>query len=118
MEKDEEDEWGFDEVRGAEGVKPISLTLNVVRGVVRVSSIHLVGRAMGKEVSFLVDIGATHNFVDSITVARLNLSSVEIDAFNVTVARDEKIVGERCCPATVLSIQGVNITVDLLVVSG
>lgn len=33
-------------------------------GVARVSSFSLIGKINGKEVGFLVDTGATHNFVD------------------------------------------------------
>lgn len=43
-------------------------------GVVGLSSIRLAGKILGKEVDFLMDTGATHNFIDLVT----GLSSIRL----------------------------------------
>lgn len=49
------------------------ITLNSLAGVVGVSSIILVGKIEDKEVSFLVDTGVIHNFIDPTIAERLGL---------------------------------------------
>lgn len=53
----------------------IGLSANSLAGVIGVSSIRLIGRMAGKDVSFLTNTGATHNFIDPITVRRLGLQT-------------------------------------------
>lgn len=48
------------------------------------------GKILGKEVSFLVDSGATHNFVDPTTAKRLGFPLRTMNAFEVEVADGEK----------------------------
>lgn len=94
-EAGEDQEWGFDDPEDGEA-KPISLTLNAVKGIVGVSALYLVGKVKGREARFLADTGATHNFIDPITVNRLNLDMIEVDSFNVTVTGGERIDRGRC----------------------
>lgn len=47
------------------------MTLNAIEGVVGVSAICLIGKINGRQVGFLVDMGATHNFIDSRIAQRL-----------------------------------------------
>lgn len=49
------------------------IIINSMAGVIGVNSIRLIGKIQGKEVTFLVDIGATHNFVDPMTVDKIGL---------------------------------------------
>lgn len=44
------------------------------------------------KVSFLVDSGAAHNFVDPLTVCRLGLKPIVIEGFEVTIVDGEKLV--------------------------
>lgn len=69
------------------------------------SSISLVGKINGNEVSFLVDSGATHNFVDPITAKRIGLKLIEIQNFQVAVADGEQIEGKYCSPGVKIAIQ-------------
>lgn len=76
-------------------------------GIGGVSSICFVGKVLGKEVSFLADTGATHNFVDLVTVKRLWLKTRQMGNFEVEVANGEKAKGSTCCKGVTLHIQGV-----------
>lgn len=66
------------------------MSVNSLIGVVGVSSIQLVGKILGKEVSFLVDTGATHNFIDPTTTRRVGLQPQGMNALKVEVADGEK----------------------------
>lgn len=55
------------------------------------------GKINGKEVGFLIDIGATHNFVDPMMVERLQLKRLNADSFEVTVAGGENMAGVHYC---------------------
>lgn len=74
----------------------------------------MVRKKQGKEIGFLVDSGATHNFIDPIMVERLNLKITKMRAFTVTVARGEKLDGKKCCPDTPISLPGFETKADLL----
>lgn len=50
-------------------------------GVVGIISIQLIGKILGKEVSFLGDSGETHNFVDPTTAKRVGLPLHTMNAF-------------------------------------
>lgn len=71
-----------------------------------VSSIRLIGTIMGKEVSFLVDSGATHNFIDPATAKRIGLPIQAMNTFEVEVAVEvadgEKMEGKTCSRDTKL----------------
>lgn len=52
-------------------------------GLVGVSSTRLVGKLVGMDVSFLVDLDATHNFINPSTVRRLGLSLQDMQILEV-----------------------------------
>lgn len=55
------------------------------------------GKINGKEVGFLIDTGATRNFVDPSTVRRLNLPTEGVKKFKIKVTGGEKFEGINCC---------------------
>lgn len=55
-----------------------------------VGSIRLLVEVNGKEVRFLVDTGAKHNFIDPFTVRRLNLPIENMKKFKIKIAGGEK----------------------------
>lgn len=112
----EELEWGFERKQEVNETSPIEIYANAMAGVLGVNAIRLVGRIMGKEVGFLVDTEATHNFIDTLIMERLQLTDTPINTFVVTVTRGEKIEGEKHCRGVKLNIQGVNMEANLLVV--
>lgn len=65
---------------GAEEPKPIEVTLNSIAEVVGVSSIRLVGKIRGKEVSYLVDMGYPQ-FCRSPYSRKIGFTSREIGCF-------------------------------------
>lgn len=91
----------------------IKLNLKTIIGV---SAIRLVGKINGKEVGFLIDTGATHNFVDPIIVDRLSLKGKNVDTFEVTVVGGEKMSRINCCKEVKLNLQGQESVIDLLVI--
>lgn len=99
-----------------EELKPLHLSLNAIEGTVGISSIRLIGKVNGNQVGFLVDTDATHNFVDSKIVVKLQLKVEDIAPFSVTVAGGEKFQGGGYCRKVVLYIQGQRSEADLLIV--
>lgn len=97
---EEEPEWGFEEQEKGEPQSPIELSANLMTGVMGVSSIRLIGKIMEKEVSFLVDSGATHNLIDPATTRRIGLPLQVINTFEVKVADGEKMKGKAYCRDT------------------
>lgn len=93
----------------------ISLSLDTIEGVIGVSSIRLVGKVNRKEVGFLIDTEVIHNFVDPLTVMRLNLDAHEVKNFKIKLADGEKFVGSSCCKNIKMHIQGIETEVDLLI---
>lgn len=71
LEEDASGERECEEVIDEEELKPVKLSLNAMEGVVGVNSIRLIGRVNGKQVGFLVDTKATHNFIDPRIVQKL-----------------------------------------------
>lgn len=93
---------------------PIELSASSLAGVARVSSIRVVGKILGK-VSFLVDLGVIHNFVNPVTTTKLGLQLQNTHSFAVEVADGEKVVGNCYCRAAKLTIHGFESYIDLLV---
>lgn len=90
--RDDGVEWSFNKEAQEEPQPPIELSANSVADVVGVSSIHLKGKIIGKEVSFLVDTGATHNFIDPTIARRVRLQPQSMNLFEVEVADGKKIL--------------------------
>lgn len=100
---DEDDQCLEDEGEGEE-VNLLALTLSAMEGVAGVSSIRLIGNMNGKQIGFLVDIGATLYFIGPRTVHKLQLALSESDSFNVTIAGEEKLQGGGCCERVAMCI--------------
>lgn len=112
---EEEPKWGFEEKEKGDPWPPIELTTNLMSGVMGVCSIWFIGKVMGKEVSFLVDSRATHNFIDPVTANRIGLPLQVMNTFEVEVVDGEKMEGTACCKDIKMSIQGFESSADLLV---
>lgn len=76
----------------------------------------LVGKIKGKEVSFLIDMRAIHNFIDPLTIERLGLVPENLNPLQVTIAYGEKISGGAYCRSIKIHIQGCITETDLLVI--
>lgn len=75
-----------------------------INAITRVSTNRLVGKINGKEVGFLIDTRATHNFVDLFMAERLQLKELDVEFYEVIAARGEKMAGVRCCKGVKLNI--------------
>lgn len=104
---------GFDDIECQEP-ETLSITLNSLTRVVGISSIRLIGKINGREVSFLVDSKATHNFVAPLTAKRIGLQLKEVDNYKVEVADGEKVEGGQCSNGVKVVIRGIT-TTDLLI---
>lgn len=96
---------GFEEEETKDPQPPIELLANSLVGIVGVSLIRFVGKIAGKELSFLTDIGVTHNFIDPVTLKRLGIRTQRMNPFEVEVADGEKVIGRDYCKNVVLSVQ-------------
>lgn len=98
------------------GRQVLSLTVSAMEGTFGVSSISPVGKIQDKEIGFLVDSWAIHNFIDPNTIERLNLKASEMRAFIVTVAGGENFERKKYCPNTHISLLGFKTKADLLII--
>lgn len=64
----------------------------------------------------MVVTGATHNFIDLITVARLQLEVAELPPFVVTVADGEKFKGKDYCTDIAISLPVIEKRAELLII--
>lgn len=109
------EDWGFDDVEYQEEHETLSITLNALMGTTGISSIRLIGKINGKEVSFLLDSEATLNFIDPLTAKRIGLQLKEIDNYKVEVADGDSIEGRPYSNGVKIIIQGIITTTDILV---
>lgn len=70
----------------------MALLAETNEGVIGVSLIKLLGKVCGKEVGFLINIGATLAFINPATAARLHSDVSNIAFFEETITGVEKIV--------------------------
>jgi hypothetical protein len=61
-------------------------TIATLSGVPRYNTLRLKGLIQGQCMTVLVDVGATHNFIDASLVARRGLHMEEFEGFHVAVA--------------------------------
>lgn len=91
IESNEESIWPAPLQEESSDEETLSLTTNAMEGTLGVSVIWLVGKIHGKEVGFMV----AHNFIDLITIARLQLEVAQLTPSVVTVAGGEKFKGKE-----------------------
>lgn len=112
-EDEEEMELGIEDEGGTLELRAIKLSLNSITGV---NSIRLLGKINGREVGFLIDTGATHNFIDLMMVEKSQLRELSVDSFEVKVVRGAKMAGVHCCRGVKMNIQGQDSETDFLVI--
>lgn len=111
--EEEEPVWNASEEVIEEPQPSVALSASLMAGIVGVRSMRLIGKIQGKELNFLVDLGAMHNFIDSTMAKRIRLLLQYMNTFEVEVADGEKMAGKFCYKATILQIQGFKFSVDL-----
>ncbi|KAI9153745.1 hypothetical protein LWI28_015902 [Acer negundo] len=93
------------------------LSLNVMSGVSKPSTIRLMAWVGKFEVSMLVDSGSSHNFINVNIVRKIGLRGTVIEPFDVKVANGEKLKCEEVVHEVKMNVQGVRIVADLHVLS-
>lgn len=97
---------------GKKTSESFSISLQALSGIAQYSTMKLRGIVQEKPLIILVDSGSTHNFNDS---ERLRIPSTSNEVFEVLVANGEKLLSRGMCTYMVITCQGKNLKVNLLI---
>lgn len=70
-----------------------------------------------QEVTLLVNRGSTHNFINTHILKKIGLYGEDVETFDVKVANGEKLRCKKLVKAVKMDVQGVQIVIDLHVLS-
>lgn len=90
------------------------ISISSMMGISSSKTIKFMGTIHGEEVVVLIDSGATHNFVSTEVMKKLNLPIDSAKAYNVFTAGWITIRGAGSCPDVRLELQGCSITSSFL----
>lgn len=112
-----EDEGDEEEVRIEDGASSAmaEISLSLVVGISHPQTMRMKGEINRQEVIVMIDSGATNNFISVATVNRLQLHKTEDDRYGVIFGNVEKIFGKGKCREVRMTIQGVDIVEDYLI---
>lgn len=87
----------------------MALSMQSIVGISKGKTMKLVGTIKGQEVMILIDSGASHNFISSISASRLGLPVQQTKRYNVTVGDGYRVQGSGVCQDVELEIQGLKV---------
>jgi hypothetical protein len=90
----------------------LGISLHVLTGLSRASTMQLLLTIAGTTLRALVDSGSTHTFIHDAVVHRLGLEITHKPGLSVCVANGERKQSYCACKGTMLSIQGETFQVD------
>ncbi|XP_042962448.1 uncharacterized protein LOC122296713 [Carya illinoinensis] len=102
-----------EETKSGGTLEEVELSLNVMAGISKPTSMRLMAWVGKREVTLLVDSGSTHNFINSSIVGKVGLKPSPIPPFEVKVASGEKLQCEALIREVKMNVQGVRIMADL-----
>ena len=94
-------------LNGQEGsVEEVGITLYALSGTPTSGTMRVIGRIMHKSLVVLIDLGSTHNFVDTSLFSQLHIPVDTSQVLGVKVANGEVLRTQGLCEAVSLCLQG------------
>lgn len=112
MRWSKERQWSK-EKRNKEQLSP-EVSLNSVMGITSPKTLKMLGVIQGQEVVIMVDPWATHNFISTDLVDKLQLPLTHTKAFAVSLGTGEAVQGREECKGVVIEVQGITVMEDFL----
>ncbi|XP_013614992.1 PREDICTED: uncharacterized protein LOC106321225 [Brassica oleracea var. oleracea] len=103
-----------EEALAAEEVEVAEISISSMMGISSSRTIKLMGTIRGAEVVVLIDSGATHNFVSTEFVRKMELETDDMKGYSVLTAGGVTIRGTGRCKPLELTLQGCKITSTFL----
>ncbi|KAL4368713.1 hypothetical protein GQ457_05G024250 [Hibiscus cannabinus] len=91
------------------------VSFNALEGYYTPNTLQVKGEIHGHMVKILIDMGSTHNFVQTMVVRHLGLSITTAPNFRVLVGNREKLPNEGCIQELKVRIQGTELITDFYV---
>ncbi|XP_035542078.1 uncharacterized protein K02A2.6-like [Juglans regia] len=98
-----EDEIGVAETN----VEAPEISVATITGTPTMSTMRLMGTLMGEPVVIQVDLGSSHNFVESTLITKLKLPIDASSNLNVRVANGQSLRSDGVCKEVRLKVQGI-----------
>ncbi|KAK2983097.1 hypothetical protein RJ640_009836 [Escallonia rubra] len=109
-EKDDEKER---ELETNEGEEVPEISIHAMCGAKAPQTMRVKGKMGARQVTFLIDSGSTHNFLNDELATKIGLIPNSEGKFEVAVANGEKLCSSGRCKGVSMVLQGVPIMVDL-----
>ncbi|KAK2971290.1 hypothetical protein RJ640_001316 [Escallonia rubra] len=109
-EKDDEKEG---ELETNEGEEVPEISIHAMCGAKAPQTMRVKGKMGARQVTFLIDSGSTHNFLNDKLATKIGLIPNSEGKFEVSVANGEKLCSSGRCKGVSMVLQGVPIMVDL-----
>ena len=90
------------------------MSLNSVAGLTMPRTMKMKGMIGAQVEVCLIDLGATHNFVSTEIVSKMNLLVTKTGAYGVTMGTGDSVKGEGLCCSVAQHLQGIDIVNDFL----
>ena len=94
-------------------VKEAGITLYALSGTPTVGTMRVMGKVKHKSVVILIDLGSTHNFVDSSLFSQLHIHVDSTQILEVKVANGEVLRPHGLCKDVSIGLQGYQFFVQL-----
>ncbi|XP_024030016.1 uncharacterized protein LOC112094120 [Morus notabilis] len=114
LEKEEVAEEQEEGAEPGDDEEVVELSLNSVVGLTSPKTMKLKGVLRGKEVTVLIDSGATYNFISVDLVRKMELTVDKIGDYGVVMGTGLSVKGEGVCRGIVVSLQDIEIVEDFL----
>ncbi|KAF7825235.1 TMV resistance protein N [Senna tora] len=87
----------------------MALLMNSIAGLMGGRTMKVSGNLKGEKILILIESGASHNFISSSLVSKLQLPIRGTTSYSVTVGDGHKVEGSGMCKAVRVEVQGIEI---------